>query len=173
MAWHSHGWSNSLDTKLHPLSALDARNPLRFARIVLQRPAQSMEQSSFPADDDIAVVELEPGWEHWRVSYLREVRTLLCYEMRAILSPYLLAGCCEPQQAEILLASKRQGRSDSLAPQIAYLTDLQGGALYTHDTLGDLEIVPRRRAASVDLLAVPEGERPIHVVSPSAEQCKM
>jgi hypothetical protein len=148
MAWHSEGWSHALSTRLHPLASLDER-PLRFARIVVHRASPP---SDF--DEEIAVVALHSGWERWRVSHLR-------------------------QEAERLLTWQRQRQAGSSggsssgeggALQIAYLMDVLGGALYAHDLLGDLEIIPRRRAASVDLFAVLEGERPVHTPTPSADE---
>eukprot|EP01047_Picozoa_sp_COSAG01_P004393 COSAG01_NODE_145_length_24103_cov_41.178012_9_plen_207_part_00 len=148
MAWHSEGWSHALSTRLHPLASLDER-PLRFARIVVHRASPP---SDF--DEEIAVVALHSGWERWRVSHLR-------------------------QEAERLLTWQRQrhagssgggGGGEGEPLQIAYLMDVLGGALYAHDLLGDLEIIPRRRAASVDLFAVLEGERPVHTLTPSADE---
>lgn len=83
---------------------------------------------------------LPAGWERWRVS--RIVR-----EAERLLAPGLGGSC-----------------------RIAYLTDELGGALYSHDLLGDLEIIPQRRAASVNLLAVLDGERAAQTVVPSADQ---
>jgi len=85
-------------------------------------------------------VALPAGWERWRVS--RIVR-----EAEQLLAPGLGGSC-----------------------RIAYLTDELGGALYSHDLLGDLEIIPQRCAASVKLLAVLDGERAAQTVVPSADQ---
>eukprot|EP01048_Picozoa_sp_COSAG05_P030838 COSAG05_NODE_10931_length_538_cov_1.382688_2_plen_87_part_01 len=57
--------------------------------------------------------------------------------------------------------------------QIAYLTDTASGALYTHDLLGDLEIIPEKRAASVDMFAILEGQRPVHTTTPSAGELRL
>lgn len=144
MAWHSNAWSHSAATKLHPIPALDGRYPLRFARIVVKRPGvdNPFEGPTLegPLGTDTAIVELKSGWESWRVSHLRST-------------------------AEVIISQK-----SGTIQQVAYLTDSAGGALYTHDLLGDLEVVPQARAASVDLLAVLEGDRPIHVPTPSADQ---
>jgi hypothetical protein len=85
-------------------------------------------------------VPLPAGWERWRVSRIMR-------EAERLLAPGLGGSC-----------------------RIAYLTDELGGALYSHDLLGDLEIIPQRRAASVKLLAVLDGERAAQTVVPSADQ---
>lgn len=87
-----------------------------------------------------AIVALPSGWERWRVSRIA-------------------------REAERLLAAQLGGSCS-----IAYLTDEDDGALYTHDLLGDLEIIPQRRAASVNLRAVLDGERAAQTVVPSADQ---
>ena len=87
-----------------------------------------------------AIVALPSGWERWRVARVAR-------EAEQLLAPSLGGAC-----------------------SIAYLTDTAGGALYSHDLLGDLEIIPQRRAASVELLAVLDGERPAQTVVPSGDQ---
>jgi hypothetical protein len=129
MAWHSQAWSHAVETKLHPLVALDPKAPTRFASVSLASGAPGT-----------AIVALPSGWERWRVSRISR-------EAERLLAPTLGGSCT-----------------------IAYLTDELGGALYSHDLLGDLEIIPQRRAASVKLLAVLDGERAAQTVVPSADQ---
>lgn len=91
------------------------------------------------------IVPLDPGWEKWRVSRIRSTAE------------------------QLIWVELREERG---AP-IAYMTDTAGGALHNLDTLGDLELIPRRVAANVTLRAVLEHERLPHTVLPSADQERM
>jgi hypothetical protein len=65
------------------------------------------------------IVPLKPGWEKWRVAHIKK-------------------------EAERLFRAELHEEDP-----IAYLSDTDGAALYAMDLLGDLELIPRRKAATV------------------------